>query len=102
MVFTLSRDGKAVVRADAALRCHERRIGEDDVGLVVPAVFVGEGVVFVDDGIGEMVEIHVHAREAAHERRDVVADDVFGEPLSLRAGEHVADAVVVLAARICL
>ena len=44
----LGLDGESLVRLDAAFRRHEGRIGEDDVGVFVPAVLGGEGVVFVD------------------------------------------------------
>jgi nitroreductase len=39
----------------------------------------GEGVVFVDVGIGEAVEVEVHQGEAHHVGRDVVALEVLGE-----------------------
>ena len=71
---------EAVVRLDAAFRRHEGRVGEDDVGVFVPALLGGERVVFVDVRIGEAVQVEVHQREAHHVGRDVVALEVLGEP----------------------
>jgi hypothetical protein len=36
----LGLDRKALVRLDAALGRHERRVGQDDVGKLVPALFL--------------------------------------------------------------
>ena len=70
---------EAVVRLDAALRRHEGRIGEDHVGVFVPAVLAGEGVVLVDVRVGEAVQVQVHQRQAHHVGRDVVALEVLRE-----------------------
>ena len=72
---------------DAAFRGHEGRVGKDDVGEFVPALFGGEGVVFVDVGIGEAVEVEVHQGEADHVRRDVVALEILGEAAFFVGGE---------------
>ena len=76
---TLGLDGETLVGLDAAFRGHEGRVGEDDVGEFVPALFRGEGVVFVDVRIDEAVEVEVHQGEPHHVGRDVVALEVFGE-----------------------
>ena len=73
----LGLDREAVVRLDAALRRHEGRVGEDDVGVLVPAVLAGERVVLVDVRVGEAVQVQVHQRQAHHVGRDVVALEVL-------------------------
>ena len=50
------RDAKLCVRADTAFRRHERRIGENEVGLLVPTRFIRKSVVDVNRGIGETVK----------------------------------------------
>ena len=65
-------DGKALVRLDPPFRRHKGRIGEDDVGVFVPAVLAGEGVIFVDVRLGEAVQVKVHQGETHHVRGDVV------------------------------
>ena len=65
--------------ADAAARGHEGRVGEDDVGALVPAFVAGEGVVFVDGGAREAVQVEVDAGEAHHVRGDVVAAEAVGD-----------------------
>ncbi len=79
---------KAVVRLDAALRRHEGRVGEDHVGVLVPALLAGERVVLVDVRVGEAVQIHVDARQAHHVGRDVVALEVSSQPPALVGGER--------------
>jgi len=56
----LGLDGEALVRLDAAFGRHEGRVGEDDVGEVVPAFFAGQGVVLENMRVGEAVQIEVH------------------------------------------
>jgi hypothetical protein len=82
----LALHAEAVVGFDAALRRHEGRIGEDDVGVFVPAVLAGQGVVFEDVRIGEAVQVHVDQGEAHHVRRDVVALEVRGKPATVVRG----------------
>ena len=55
----LGLHGEAFVWLDSAFRRHEGRIGEDDVDELVPFVVGGEGVVFVDVGIAEAVEVEI-------------------------------------------
>ena len=86
----LGLDGEALVGLDAALRGHEGRVGEDDVGEFVPALLGGEGVVFVDVGIGEAVEVEVHQGKAYHVGRDVVALEVLREAALIVGGERAA------------
>ena len=73
----LGLHGKAVVRLDAAFRRHEGRIGEDHVGVFVPSVLAGEGVIFVDVRVGEAVQVQVHQGQAHHVGRDVIALEVL-------------------------
>jgi len=70
---------KAVVGLDAALRRHEGRIGEDDVGVFVPFVQAGEGIVLSNVRVGEAVQVQVDQRQAHHVGRNVVALEVPGE-----------------------
>ncbi len=64
------------MRGDAAFRGHERRVGENKVGLLVPAGVVAQGVVDVDGGVGKAVEEEVHLAQLHHEVGDVVAGEV--------------------------
>lgn len=75
----LGLDGEALVGFDAAFRGHEGRVGEDDIGELVPALLGGEGVVLKNVRVGEAVEVEVHQGEAHHVGRDVVALEIFGE-----------------------
>ena len=50
---------EAVMRPDAAFWRHERRIGQDDIGVLVPALLAGEGVVFGDVRVGEAVQVEI-------------------------------------------
>ena len=77
------------MRPDAALRRHERRVGEDDVGVLVPAVLAGERVVFEDVRIAEAVQIHIHQRQAHHVGRDVVALEVPREAAAVVGGQRL-------------
>ena len=72
----LGLDREAVVGSDAALGRHERRVGQNHVGVVVPAVLTGQGVVLEDVRGGEAVQVHVDQRQAHHVGRDVVALEV--------------------------
>ena len=74
-------------------RRHEGRVGEDDVGELVPALLGGEGVVLEDVRIGEAVQVEVHQREPDHVGRDVVALEVLGEAAFFVGGEQVACAL---------
>ncbi len=76
------------MRLDAAFRGHEGRVGEDDIGEVVPAFFAGEGVIFENVRVGEAVQVEVHQREAHHVGRDVVALEVFGEAALVVGGQR--------------
>ena len=76
---------KTVVRTDAPLRRHERRIREDHVGILVPLLIAGQRVVFEDVRLRKAVQVHVHERQTYHIRRDVVAADVVCE-LSVLVG----------------
>src|SRR5262249_33769496 len=53
-------DRKPIMRADATFWRHEGRIRHDHVVAFVPAFLAGKRVVFVDNRIGEAVEIHVY------------------------------------------
>ena len=81
--------GEAVVGPDASLRRHERGIGEDHVGEVVPTVLAGEGVVLEDMRIDETVQVHVDEREAHHVRRYVIALEVARQPRPVVRGQGV-------------
>ena len=83
------------LRLDAALWRHEGRVGEDDVGGLVPALFAGQRVVFDDVRVGEAVQVKVDQREAHHVRRDVVAVDVGGEVGALHGLERVLAGVLL-------
>lgn len=74
---------EAVVRLDAALWRHERRVSEDNVGVLVPALLAGERVVLEDVRVGEAVQVQVHQRQAHHVGRDVVALEVLRQPAAL-------------------
>ena len=71
---------EAAVRSDAAFGRHEGRVGQDHVGVVVPALFAGQRVVLVDMGVDEVVKVHIDQREPHHVGRDVVALEVPGQP----------------------
>ena len=90
----LGLDGEALVGLDAAFRGHEGRVSENDVGKLVPALLGGEGVVFVDVGIGEAVEVEVDQRQAHHVGRNVVTLKVLSETLLVVESE-VAIALLV-------
>ena len=79
---------------DAAFRGHEGRVGEDDVGEFVPALLGGEGVVFVDVGVGEAMQVEVHQGEPHHVGRDIVALEVLGEASAV-VGRELAVALGV-------
>ena len=98
--FALHRE--AVVRLDAALRRHERRVGEDHVGVFVPAVLAGEGVVLVDVRVGEAVQIHVHQRQPHHVGRDVVAPEVLRQAALFVGGQRAVALGVGVGLRMCL
>ncbi len=83
----LGLDRESPVGADAALGRHKGRIGEDDVGVVAPAVIRGERVVFVDARVDEAVKVEVHERQPDHVRGDVVPFEVSGEALLFVGGE---------------
>ena len=51
-------------------------ISQDHVGVFVPALLAGEGVVFEDVRVDKVVQVHVDQRETYHVGRDVVAFDV--------------------------
>ncbi len=98
----LGLDGEALVRLDAAFGRHEGRVGEDDVGEFVPALFGGERVVLKNVRIGEAVQIQVHQREAHHVGRDVVALEVSGEAALFVGRERAVAFGVGVARRMCL
>ncbi len=50
------------VRFDAAPRRHKRRIGQNHIKFIVPAVFIGKRVVLVNFGILELVQIILTAK----------------------------------------
>jgi len=41
----------------------------------------------MDGGVGELVQVHIHARKPHHIGRDVIADEVLGQALLLVRGE---------------
>ena len=67
---------KAVVGPDTSLGRHERRIGQNHVGVLVPSIFAGQGIVFEDVRIDEAVQVHVYQGQAHHIGRDVVALEI--------------------------
>ena len=87
-------DGKAVVGADAAAGRHEGRVGQDNVGVFVPAFFAGQGVVFVDMRLPKPVEIHVHPGEAHHVGGDVVAFEVVDQSAAFVGSQRALTVVV--------
>ena len=85
---------EAAVRAYAALRRHEGRVGEYHIGVVVPALFAGQRVVLVDAWLREAVQVHVHQREAHHVGGNVVAGEVVDEARMLVGRERGASVVI--------
>ena len=81
------------MRLDAALRRHEGRVGEDHVGVLVPALLAGERVVLVDVRVGEAVQVQVHQRQAHHVGRDVVALEVLRQAALARRASRRAVAL---------
>ena len=57
----LGLDGEAVVGADAAFRRHERRVGQDDVGALIPTIVAREGVILGDVRADKLVQVHIDA-----------------------------------------
>lgn len=94
-------DGEALVGLDAALGGHEGRVGEDDVGVVVPVFLAGEGVVLENMGLREAVEVEVDEGKADHVGGDVVAGEVAHEEGAVRGGEEVAPHPRPLSRRPC-
>ena len=90
----LGLDRKAIVRLDAALGRHEGGIGEDHVGVFVPAVLAGQRVILEDMGVGKAVQVHVHQREADHVGRDVVAFEVARQAAPLVGGQSAVALLV--------
>ena len=86
----LRGDAEFGVRGHAAFRGHERRVGEDEVGPLVPARVVAQGVVDVDGGVGKAVEEEVHLAQFHHLVVHVVAGEVAIDLLALGVGELVA------------
>ena len=78
------------MRDDAAFGRHERRVGEDEIRLLVPAGVVAERIVDVDGGIREAMQEEVHLAELHHEVGDVVAGEVLIDLLALGVAELVA------------
>ena len=64
---------KAGVRADATFRRHERRVGQNHVGVLVPALLAGQGVVLENVRLDKAVQVEVDQRQAHHIGRDVIA-----------------------------
>ena len=60
-------------------RRHERRVGQDHVGVVVPALLAREGVVLENVRLDKAVQVEVDQRQANHVGRDVVALEVGRE-----------------------
>jgi len=77
------------VGLDAAFWRHERRVGENDIRQLVPALLLCEAVVFVDVWIGEAVQLEVHQREPHHVGADVVTFEVLRE-LAFIIGRELA------------
>ena len=48
-----ARNGETLVGLDAAFRGHEGRVGEDDIGIFIPALFGCQRVVFKNVRVGE-------------------------------------------------
>ena len=99
------RDAKLRVRADAAFRRHERRIGEDEIRFLVPARVVGKSVVDVNRGIGKAVQEQIHLAQLHHQVGDIIAGEIGINFLALIVREFVAGIVdpgEVCCARMCL
>ena len=86
----LRGDAKLRVRADAAFRCHERRIGENEIGFLIPTRVIGERVVDVNRRIGEAVQEQIHLAQLHHQVGDVVAGEIGINFLALIVRELVA------------
>ena len=81
---------KAAMRSDAAFGRHERGVGEDDVVVVVPAFFAGQGVVHADAGLLLVVQEQVDGGQHLHGGGDVVAHQVAGQVPPVSGGETAA------------
>ena len=78
------------MRADAALRRHERWVREDEIGFLIPARVVGERVVDVNRRIGEAVQEQVHLGQLNHQVGDIVSGEIGINFLALIVRELVA------------
>ena len=78
------------MRTDTAFRRHERWIGEDEIGFLVPARVVGESVVDVNRRIGEAVQEQIHLAQLHHQVGDIVAGEIGINFLALIVRELVA------------
>ena len=78
------------MRTHAAFRCHERWIGENEIGFLVPTRVVGQRVVDVNRRIGEAVQEQIHLAELHHQVGDIVAGEIGIHFLALIVRELVA------------
>ena len=86
--FGLHRE--AVVGPDPSLRRHERGIGQDHVGVLIPPFVACKCVVLEYLRSDEAVQVHVYQGQPHHVRRYVVALEVVGKPSSLIGCQRAA------------
>jgi len=53
-------DAEFLMGTDATLGSHKGRIGKDHIGIFIPAVSAGEGVIFMDLRSGKAMQVHVY------------------------------------------
>ena len=85
---------EAVVGPDAALGRHERRIGQNHVGVFVPTLLAGQRVIFKDVWGEQAVQIHIDQRQPHHVGRDVVAPKVGGQRVLFVRGQPAVAVLV--------
>jgi len=64
------------MRPDTAFWCHKRRIGHYHVKCLVPPVFTGKRVIFINFGLGKIMQIHINQRQLNHIRRNVITNQI--------------------------
>jgi len=83
------------VGADAAFWRHKRRVGKNDVKIISPPFFIGQGVVFVNLRRGKAVQIEVNQGKAHHVRGDVITYNVPGQPFAVVGPKFVSSEFAV-------